>query len=177
MNKMWKGLLVLFFLTIPPLLWWFPPGSVVDATDIIFPLNPILNLQRGFYAWDSINLTGSYLTAVQLNLSKFPIYLILSLLNALGFSISWVNRFWYFIYLFFPAVAFFLFITEFFYEKRNKYLLGLISASFYIFNLYYVQQIIDQAMTLSLIFAPLYLYLILRGIRTRKVLLHSLIIG
>ena len=172
-----RGIIILFLISLPPLLWWFPAGSVVDGTDIIFPLNPVLNLQRGFYAWDPINLTGSYQSAVQLNLSKFPIYLILSFLNFLGFSISWVNRFWYFAYLFFPALAFFLFTTEFFYERKNKYLLGLISASFYIFNLYYVQQIIDQAITLSLIFAPIYLFLILKGLRTQQVLLYSLMVG
>lgn len=172
-----KYLFALLVLSLPPLLWWFPQGAIVDGTDIIFPLNPILNLSRGFFSWDQINLTGSYQTSVLLSLSKFPIYLYLSIFDFLNLPLWMINRIWYWAYLFFPSVAYFLFIAELFDKRLNKYWIGLVSATFYIYNLYYVQQIIDQAITLSIIFTPLFLFFILKGIRTKKVLFYSLLIG
>lgn len=172
-----KYLLALLILSLPPLLWWFLPMSIVDGTDIIFPLNPLENLQRGLFAWDPIYNTGSHLNAFQLNLLKFPIYLYLSLFQILHFSLPWINKVWYFTYLFIPALTFFCFLKELFYKNTSKYLISFVAAVFYVYNLYYLQQIFDQAITLSYIFAPLTLFLILRGLRTGKLLLHSILIG
>lgn len=172
-----KYLFMLFILSLPPLFWWFLPGHIVDGTDIIFPLNPVENLRRGFYAWDPIYNTGSNQFAFQLNLLKFPVYLYLSFFRILHFSLPWINKIWYFTYLFTPALTLFLFLTELFYQNTRKYLISFVAAVFYIYNLYYLQQIFDQAITLSYIFAPLFLYLILRGLRTGKLLLHAAIIG
>lgn len=172
-----KYLLALLILSLPPLLWWFLPMSIVDGTDIIFPLDPYENLRRGLFAWDPIYNTGSHLNAFQLNLLKFPIYLYLSFFQILHFSLPWINKVWYFTYLFIPSLAFFLFLKELFYPNKRKYLMSFIAAVFYVYNLYYLQQIFDQAITLSYIFAPLILFLILRGLRTGKLLLHSILIG
>jgi len=43
-----KYILIIFLLSLPPLLWWILPGHVIDGTDIVFPLNPFINLQRSF---------------------------------------------------------------------------------------------------------------------------------
>src|SRR3989344_8072696 len=99
---MMRYLSILFLFSLPPLLWWFLPGHIVDGTDIIFPLKPLLNLARGFFAWDPINLTGSNQTAVLISLSKFPIYLYLSAFDFFNIPLWVINRFWYFGYLFFP---------------------------------------------------------------------------
>lgn len=172
-----KYILLLIAFSSPPLLWWFLPNTIVDGTDIIFPLNPALNLQRSFFAWDTIYNTGSYLMASNFNSIKFPIYLYLTFLQSIGFSIYWVNKLWYFIYLFLPSLAMFLFIRELMKTSKNSNKIALIGAIFYVYNLYFVQQIIDQAITLSMIFTPLILYFFLKSISTRRYFFYSLCIA
>ncbi len=172
-----KHTIVLAVFALPALVWWFAPGYVVDGTDITFPLNPQIALQRSFYAWDNIDNAGSYQTAIQLNLARQPIHLFLSFLQITGLSIGDISKIWYFTLLFLSGVAFYFFIDQLRQWITAYKIHPLFCALFYMYNPYFMQLISDQAIMLTYVSVPLLAGFCLHALRRRKIFPDMLWIG
>ena len=164
----YKHLVIILLCSLPALLWWFGSGYVVDGTDISFPHNPKLALERSFSAWDNLDNNGNYNNVVQVHISRLSLYAFSAVLQALHVSPADISHAWYFTFILTPGLSFYFFVSQLNQKLKQYKLHSLFSALFYMYNPYYLQLITDQAIVLTYICVPLLLGLFLKAVQERK---------
>jgi len=87
-----------------------------------------------------------------------------------------MGRISFFVLMLLPMLAMFFFLRELLQTKNNSQLLkaSFVGAVFYVFNLYYMHMIMDEAVVFTYLFVPLLLYIFLRGIRKKQIFVHAI---
>lgn len=173
MKKLYQyfPIFIIFLLSLPPLLWWIPKGYVIDGSDIPFFVNPLNELIKHLYPWDTTVNTG--MSTLQ-ELPKQILYIIFTFLKIITPNISIMSKVFYCVILFFSGTGMFLFSRKIF-PKSMHLSASLLSSIFYMYNLYFVVQITDTPIALGYITFPFLLFVFHKAIETKKIIFYSAI--
>lgn len=166
-------LFIIFCLGLIPISW-FKGNYLFSGTDFYFPPNGINTFKQLFFLWDSRNggVFNSIFTAFLL-----PQGIFLGLSDLLGLSLSSAQKIWLcYIFMLSGFSAFFLIISIV--KEKYKYFMGIVAASFYMFNIYMAIGItMYPYLLLSYASLPLKLGLFIKGIKEKKGLKFIIILA
>ncbi|MDO8657109.1 MAG: alpha-(1-_3)-arabinofuranosyltransferase family protein, partial [Candidatus Levybacteria bacterium] len=160
--------IVIFFVAVSLFLSfvWLPAGQIVGGGDVGMPtFLPQRSLKVVSYSWWETQATG---TTNPATFTAVPFYLILSVLDKIGFGPDLTQRGFFMLILAGGAVSIYFLAKEFEFGQKSSFLAGF----FYIFNLGALSvwhRGVHNAM-LMLLLMPLSLLLIARGVRDKKYL-------
>jgi hypothetical protein len=142
---------------------WFKGSYLIDGLDRSFPPDRIAYFMRGFYAWDIFQLGGNSARTLA---GLFPTNIFLYVTELAGISLVNAEKLWF--YLLFVSAGFSMyFLSTTVYRGKYYWLVGLVSALFFMFNPYTIISIVPQ-MWLYIIFLPLILGLFIKGLRENR---------
>lgn len=171
----YKEVLIILMLSLPTLLWWLLPCHLVLTTDYDFPLDAIEAFKRTLWAWDSVDNTG--FSGILYYSVRMTYYGFLAFLSFLGFSSIAIQKILFFFQMFLPGLGMYLFVLELNKERKNNYLAALTSSVFYMYNLYYFVQILDLQLSHTYTITPFLLWLFIKGVRKKQIVIYAIYIS
>jgi hypothetical protein len=142
---------------------WFKGSFLIDGLDRSFPPDRTAYFIRGFYVWDIFQLGG---ISARTLAGLFPTNIFLYVTELVGISLVNAEKIWF--YLLFVSAGFSMyFLSTTVYRGNYNWLVGLVSALFFMFNPYTIISIVPQ-MWLYIIFLPLIFGLFIKGLREKR---------
>lgn len=124
-------LLIIFILSLTPLLW-FQKDTLMVGHDNVFPLNPSVFLNGRLFSWIDLEFGRSQ----ALIMGTIPIHLIDAIPYLLGFSIQITQKIVYVFWFFMMGIAAYILASVI---NKESFFFKLTSVIFYVFNFFILQ--------------------------------------